>query len=132
MIETFEIPKERWAGFVELINRRARDRPVRVEVEGRDLGDQEMGQLLPLVGLALETKGSERGDLLISVESKRGEILTHHINQPLHLYLTHNEAAEVEHLAVEEASGAKTLLHFQHLPMIKAGEAPELSSLAGH
>ena len=48
MARILEIPKERWSSFLQTINRLAGGRPVRLEVARRELGDQEMAELLPL------------------------------------------------------------------------------------
>ena len=114
MIRTLEIPKENWMRFVDDVNRRALGRSIRLEVVGRELGDQEMGDLLPLRGIAFETKGSARGALFIMAGTDEEE-LTHEITTPTRVYLEHNEAAEMEWLAIEEADGARTLVHFEEL-----------------
>jgi hypothetical protein len=114
MIRTLEIPKENWLGFLENVNRRALGRSIRLEAIGRDLGDQEMGNLLPLRGIAFETKGSARGALFIMAGTDEEE-LSHQIATPTRIYLGHNEAAEMEWLAVEEADGARTLIYFEEL-----------------
>src|SRR5437868_13388304 len=100
-IRTIEIPKERWPAFLALLNPMAGGRPVRLEVAQRQLGDQEMGDLLPLRDIDLEVKGSERGRMVITVGSERGE-LTHLITKPLRMAMELNEATEPQWLAIEE------------------------------
>ncbi len=120
MIRTLEIPKEDWLRFLDDVNRRALGRSVRLEVIGRELGDLEMGDLLPLRGIAFETKGSARGALFIMAGTDEEE-LSHEIATPTRIYLAHNEAAEMEWLAVEEAEGVKTLIHFEELLALPEG-----------
>ena len=69
MIDSLEIPKQNWANFLQLLNRQALDRSVRLEVINRELGDQEMATMLPLREIDFETKGSARGALLVTVGS---------------------------------------------------------------
>ena len=114
---TIEIPKENWMSFLQLLNRHAIDRPLRLEVVNRELGDQEMGDYLPFRGMSFETKGSDRGDLLIITAADQGE-LTHRIAVPTHIYILYNEAAELELLTVEDADNGKTLMYFEHLPAL--------------
>jgi|GEM_PF-385671 len=114
---TLEIPKENWMSFLEMLNRHAADRPLRLEVVNRELGDQEMGDYLPFRGINFEAKGSDRGDLLIITGSDRGE-LTHRIARPTRIYILHNEAAELELVTIEEADNGKTLMYFEHLPAL--------------
>src|SRR5689334_12153851 len=100
MAHTVEIPKDQWPEFFRALNQRNANRPVRLEVEHRDLGDQEMGHLLPLREISPERKGSDRGELLITVASGDGD-LSHHIEKPVRVYAVQNEAAEVEVVSIE-------------------------------
>ncbi len=119
MIRTVEIPKERWPSFLQMLNRLADGRPVRLEVARRDLGDQEMSRLLPLIDVDFETKGSERGELVISVGGERGE-LTHVIEKPTRMAVGLNEANEPQWLAIDEHGEGTTIVHFERLPALEA------------
>jgi hypothetical protein len=130
MIRTLDIPKENWTNFINTLNRHALERPVRLEVVDRELGDQEMGRLLPLRGMDFETKGSARGAFFISVGSDEEE-LNHRIDIPKRLYVGHNEAAEMEWLAIDEEPIGTTIIYFEHLPALpeevtEATAAPHL------
>jgi hypothetical protein len=116
MSNTMEIPRERWSSFLATFNRVLGGRPVRVEVMGRTLGDQELAELQPFQGVDYDHKGSERDTLTLHV----GETLEHRIARPTHLYLYQNDAGEMEWLAVEEAGEAQTLIHFEHIPELQA------------
>jgi hypothetical protein len=128
MTRTVEIPQDRWTAFLKMLNRLADGRPVRLEVARREVGDQEMGNLLPLVGVDFETKGSDRGALIIAVGSDRGE-LTHLIEKPRRLAIGLNDMNEPEWLAIDEQGEGTTVVHFEHLPALEqeyadAGAAP--------
>ena len=128
MTRTVEIPQDRWTAFLKMLNRLADDRPVRLEVARRELGDQEMGNLLPLVDVDFETKGSDRGALIIAVGSDRGE-LTHLIGRPTRMAIGLNDANEPQWLAIDEQGEGTTIVHFEHLPALEqeyadAGAAP--------
>jgi hypothetical protein len=122
MLRALEIPRERWLSFMELFNRLLGERPIRIEVVGRPLGDEEMAELLPFVAIDYESKGSERGTFTVTVGSSRGE-LSHRVVGPTHLYLAQNEAGEIEWLAIQEegeAGDKKTLIHFERVPELEA------------
>ncbi len=119
MIRTVEIPPERWPSFLKMLNRLNDGQPVRLEVANRELGDQEMGELLPLQDIDLETKGSERGRLVVSVGSDRGE-LTHLVERVLRMAVGINEANEPKWLAIYEGGEATTIVHFEKLPALEA------------
>jgi len=117
-IHSIEVPKQSWASFLQVLNRLAQDRPVRLEVINRELGDQEMASKLPLVAIDFETKGSERGDVLVTVMSDDGP-LTHRIEKPTQFYIAHNETGELlQTLAVLEAAGGETIIYFEELPAL--------------
>ena len=124
MIRTVEIPKEQWSSFIQRLDRHIGERPFRVEVVGRALGDQEMERLLPFHGLDYDSKGSEAGSLTITGGTDGGEA-THRIIGPTRLYMAINDAAEIEWLAIEEVGEvgpAQTLIHFEHLPELPPPE----------
>ena len=117
-IHSIEVPKQNWASFLQALNRIVQDRPVRLEVINRELGDQEMVEKLPLIGIDFETKGTERGDLLVTVMSDDGP-LTHRIEKPTQFFIAHDEAGELlQTLAVLDASGGKTIIYFEDLPAL--------------
>jgi Family of unknown function (DUF5335) len=115
-MHTLEIFKPGWAAFLAGFNRALDGRPVRVEVVGRTLGDQEMADLQPFQGVDYDSKGSERGSLTIHV----GAQLTHRIHAPSRLYLLQNDAGEIEWLAIDEGNEARTLIHFERVPELEA------------
>lgn len=119
MTRTVEIPQAKWLSFLAMLNRLAGGRSIRLEVAQRALGVQEMGDRLPLREIELETKGSERGHLTITVGSERGA-LTHVIEQPTHISLGLDDAGEPEWLAIAERGEATTILHFERLPALQA------------
>ncbi len=123
MIRTVEIPRERWQSFLEMIDRLASGRPVRLEVARRELGDQDMASRLPLIGVELEQKGSDRGELVVSVATDRGE-LTHVIGQPTGIAIGLNDNDEPQWLAVAEPGDAITIIHFEQLAALSADYAP--------
>jgi len=118
MTRTVEIPQDRWTAFLKMLNRLANGRPISLEVARRELGDQEMGNLLPLVDVDFETKGSDRGALIISVGSDRGE-LTHVIEKPRRMAIGLNDLNEPQWLAIDEQGEGTTIVHFEHLPALE-------------
>jgi hypothetical protein len=117
-IHSIEVPKQSWTSFLQDLNRLAQDRPVRLEVINRELGDEEMASKLPLVAIDFETKGSERGDFLVTLMSDDGP-LTHRIEKPTQLYVAHDEAGGLlQTLAVLEAGGGETIIYFEEVPAL--------------
>ncbi|MCU1280843.1 MAG: hypothetical protein JWM53_4389 [bacterium] len=119
MTRTFNIPEERWRPFLRLMNRLALGRPVRVEIVNRTLGDQEIGDKLPLREIDLELKGSERGRLIVSVGDDESEII-HFVSLPTRLAIGIDEVGELQWIAVDERDVRVTILHFERFPELEA------------
>ncbi len=121
MLRALEIPREHWSRFLRTFNRLVADQMIRLEVVGRQLGDQEMTERLPFHGIDYDSKGSERGSLTVSVGGSEGE-LSHRVIGPKRLYLGDRDG-RIEWLAIEEAGevgDVRTLIHFEPLPELEA------------
>ena len=125
MTRIIEVPNDRWTSFVETISRLANGRGVRLEVASRELGDQDMAELQPLIGIDFETKGSERGELVVSVGSDRGE-LTHVVAKPTRIAVGINDVSEPQWVAIDDADGGTTIVHFERIPALP--EEPAVSA----
>ncbi|MFE8595631.1 DUF5335 domain-containing protein [Archangium violaceum] len=112
MGRTIEIPRETWAVYFDNLSKRALNEPVRIEVENRDIGDQEMTRKLPLVGIDLDTKGSEAGAIEVSVGDERRELM-HRIDNAVRVYLKVDDDGNIDCLEIEDQDDGKTLLFFE-------------------
>lgn len=121
--ETLEIPKEAWADYLNALSNRVHDRPVRVRIEGTDMGDQVLAEQVPLVGISLEQKGSEAGAIELTLAHEDRTNLTHMIQSPAHVYAEEGDAGEVVCLDIEDTASVKTLIFFDSYP-----ELPEKTS----
>ncbi|HVP62912.1 MAG TPA: DUF5335 family protein [Myxococcaceae bacterium] len=113
MRKTIEIPRERWAKYLDDLSNREQDHPVRIEVEGQELGDQALSTKLPLMGISLEEKGSEKDAIEITVADRgKGQTLTHLIERPEHVYVE-QEGDRVRCVDIENRAHVKTLIFFE-------------------
>jgi len=126
MAHTIEIPRENWVGYFEHLSQRARTYPVRLEVENRDIGDQEMARGFPLVGIELETKGSEAGDIEVTVGDERQEFM-HHVDNPMRVFLMVDDSGNIDCIEIEDRDNGKTLIFFEHHPGLPAETRQEVS-----
>ncbi|MCE9669031.1 DUF5335 domain-containing protein [Myxococcus stipitatus] len=109
---TREIPREGWADYLALLTNMEKDHPVRIEVEGSDLGDQPLAQNLPLIEISLEEKGSDKGVVEI-IAGRDDDEITHRILKPARIYADESESGELECLDIESAEdNTKTLIFF--------------------
>lgn len=112
MERTMEIPRQGWSGYFEGLSRRAQGHALRIEVDAEDMGDQELVRELPLLGIELETKGSEVGAIEVML-GRDGSGYTHHIDVPTHIYVKTDAEGDLDCLSIEDDAGGKTLLFFE-------------------
>jgi hypothetical protein len=119
MARTIEIPRSNWSVYFERLGRQAQTYPVRIEVENRDIGDQEMARKLPLVGIDVETKGSELGDIEVTVGDADQNFM-HHIDGPSRVFLSVDDSGNIDCIAIEDGDNGKTLIFFERHPGLPA------------
>lgn len=120
---THEIPRERWADYLNALSNREKDHPVSIRVEGREIGDQMMSQGLPLVGISVEEKGSEKDAIEVTVGYKGQGManMTHMIQAPTHIYVEERDNGDVACLDIEDGTQVKTLIFFETHEALPAG-----------
>lgn len=117
-IHDLEIPKQNWVSFLRDLNKLAQSRPVRLEVINRELGDQDMADMQPLREIDFETKGSERGALIVAVGDD-SDSLFHRIDDPTRFFIAHNELGTLlDTLAIQDSMGGETIIYFEELPAL--------------
>src|SRR5262245_50154818 len=122
MMRTLEIPKERWKRAFPELARHIGERPIRIEVMGRSLGDQEMGNLVPFRGIDYDHKVSERGSLTVMAGTDEAPF-EHRVLDPTAVYIAINDVGELEWVAVDERGElgvARTIIQFERLPALPA------------
>ena len=70
-MKTREIPREQWNNLFLMLTRELAGEPVRLEVVGKELGDQPMAEQVPLREVVLDKRG--RGGREIDVMVGRDE-----------------------------------------------------------
>ncbi len=116
MTRTIEIPRVRWPQFLKEINQNVGSRAIRVEVENLELGDQEMANLLPLLGMDFDP-GHEPEPASIEILAGEGvDEFEHRIEGPTRMYALVNDAGDIVSLSIEDGSGGKTIVYFEMLP----------------
>jgi hypothetical protein len=112
MHHTREIPREGWFEYLSRVARSEREHLVRIEATGSELGDQPLAGRLPLMDIALDSKGSDQGAIEVTV-GRAGDEITHRIMKPDHIYADEGENGELECLDIEDLDHVKTLIYFE-------------------
>jgi hypothetical protein len=119
-----EIERNQWLSFLNDFSKRNEGLPARIEVVGEEIGAQEAGRHLPLVGVSFEAKGSEEGDVVVTFAGQTTADVRHftrRIDSVTRIAARtgeQREGEEDEALEIESADGTKTILVFEQLPAL--------------
>ena len=120
--ETVEIPREAGGDYLNALSNREHDHPVRVRIEGTEVGDQVLAEMVPLVGISLEKKGSEANAIELTLAHEDQRNMTHMIQSPERVYAEEGEAGQVICLDIEDQARVKTLIFFDRYLELPEGE----------
>ena len=121
------IERNQWKTFLDGFSKRNQLRASRIEVVG-EFGAQEQEEYLPLIGVSLETKGSEGGsiEIMLGGETARdSRQLTHLVENVERITPLPGSTTLEEGLGIEDKEGNKTLLRFEMLPEIEEKTSDE-------
>ncbi|MFZ5470303.1 MAG: CBS domain-containing protein, partial [Myxococcota bacterium] len=116
---TWEVPREHWATYLSQVAALQKDRPVKVELVGPELGEQTLTRLARLRSLLAERKGAAAGSIELDL-GLNGE-LDHRIIHPVRLYAIEAPTGQLECLDIEDESRTKTLIRFLQPLSLGAG-----------
>jgi hypothetical protein len=117
-----EIEFSELASSLDLITRRNRLRPTRLEIFG-ELGAQEAKKGLPLVGLTLNENPEMGRNVIVLLgdnDARDPRHLTHTINHVKRVTLKQADDGRGEALEIEDKQREKNLLHFDSTPRVSA------------
>jgi uncharacterized protein DUF5335 len=118
------IEQNRWQSFLDDFTKRNQFRATRLEEIGEEVGAQEEEAFLPLIGVNLETKGSEAGSVVVILGGKSAGDMRHverHIENVQRITPLIGDTSGVEEgLGFEDSEGARTLLLLEQMPELPA------------
>jgi hypothetical protein len=109
-MQTREIPPNQWRQFFDDFSKRHDGWIVDLEVVGREIGDQQEVNDLPLVGITADVKGSERR-LEITAGKTTDSHVTHIIDRPRRVWVKQPG----ESIEIEAEDGTKTIVSFEQV-----------------
>ena len=115
------IEQNRWQSFLDDFSKRNQSRATRLEVLGEEVGAEEEEDFLPLVGVSLETKGSEAGGVVVILGGEEQRHVERHIENVRRITSLVGDTSGVEEgVGFEDGAGDKTLLLLEQLPELPA------------
>jgi hypothetical protein len=109
MSRTHEIPREQWTSFFGAVARTEYDRRVRIELDEEGLGSQPLAEHMPLIGLALEKRGSDDVDVTVRA-GERGDF-EHRIAGAHRLVALEGDDGDLRVLDIESTNGGDHAIH---------------------
>ena len=108
-----EIPREKWADFLDSFSRQHEGWLVTVEVLGEEIGAQVEAKEKPLEGITAELKGGGEDSISIIVGRTPAEHVTHNITAPTHVRIEQAENRADMALQIESSEGVTTLVRLR-------------------
>jgi hypothetical protein len=116
---TQEIPREAWREYFDMLARVLPTVEATVEVIGRDLGDQFVGERVLLAGISYDHKDDV---LVIGLDTPGGlpEEAEHVVYHPQRVMVTSLEDSSTV-IDVEDAERHQTIIRYAEVPALPAG-----------
>jgi hypothetical protein len=111
MGQTKKIDKKRWSEFLSMFSNGNRGRLVTIEVEDMALGDEELTNAMPLMGIDYDPAG--KGDDFVITTGLDAVDYTHKISGPTELWELQDDNGKTVVLEIINRKGSKTILSFK-------------------
>lgn len=120
---TVEIPHDHWQPYLSTLMERYVGWRLTIDVLSMEIGCQRAVDGLALVGLSLETRGSEAGDILIEAGDMAAALMIHHVDHPRCVRAAATLPGLEINIQIESEDGTTTILSLRGRP-----ELPPASS----
>lgn len=109
-MDTQQLPQEEWGGFLDEISRQFESGLVSVTVSG--MSDAPVITDLPLLGIQLNTKGSDSGSITVIAGQSAGDAISHTIPAPTQFQVARDADGAVAAIQIDAPEPAQTQVHF--------------------
>lgn len=110
-MQSQEIPSNEWIRFFNDQSRRHQGEHVKVELLGRDIGDQADAQDQSLLGITVDPP-TDSCRIEVMAGEPGGANVAHEIIHPIHVRLAKADDGHDVAIEIESDAGPKTLLRF--------------------
>jgi hypothetical protein len=120
MVSTQMIPQEQWLNYFNELSRHFTGWGISIEVMRQDLGDQHSVDRLVFQGVSFESKGSERGNILIEAGDLPQSLVIHQIVSPCLVQVAETRPGRETYLHIGSDDGSSTLVTLRRLDQLPA------------
>lgn len=111
-MDTQQLPQEQWGGFLDELSRQFESGLVSVTVSGNGLSATPVITELPLLGIQLNTKGSDTGSITVIVGQSADDAISHTIPAPTQIQIARDAGGTVAAIQIDAPEPAQTQVHF--------------------
>lgn len=111
-MDTQQLPQAEWGIFLDELSRQFEQGQVSVTVSGRDMSDAPVITNLPLLGIQLNTKGSDAGSITVIAGQGEDTSISHTIPGPTQISVARDADGTVAAIQIDAPDPAQTQVHF--------------------
>lgn len=111
-MDTQQLPQGEWAEFLDELSRQFESGLVSVTVSGDGLSDAPVITEMPLLGIQLNTKGSDAGSITIIAGQSADDAISHTIPAPTQIQVARDAGGAVAAVQIDAPEPAQTQIHF--------------------
>ncbi|MGI4790805.1 MAG: DUF5335 family protein [Janthinobacterium lividum] len=111
-MDTQELPQSEWAEFLDDLSREFEEGLVSVTVSGNGMSDAPVITSLPLIGIQLNTKGSDSGSITVIAGRDEDTAISHTIPSPSQIHVARDADDAIAAIQIDAPDPAQTQIHF--------------------
>lgn len=112
-MDTQELPQEEWSAFFDEVSRQYNGGQVMVTVKGEGLPGDTVISGLPLLGVQLNTKGSDAGSITVIAGQSADDAISHTIMGATQVSVMRTSDGAVDTVQIAAPDPAQTRIQFQ-------------------
>ena len=111
-MDTQQLPEAEWGEFLDEMSRQYEQGLVSVTVSGNGLSASPVITELPLLGIQLNTKGSDRGSITVIAGQSAEDAISHTIPAPNQIQIARDAGGAVAAIQIDAPEPAQTQVDF--------------------
>ncbi len=111
-MDTQQLPEAEWGPFLDELSRQFESGMVSVDVSGDKLSNAPVITELPLLGIQLNTKGSDSGSITVMAGADADTAISHTIPAPTQIQVAREADGTIAAIQIDAPDPAQTQVHF--------------------
>ncbi len=106
-----QVPRNEWLKFFDRFAQENEGRPIRLETFGEELGDEEVGRVLPL--LSINYDPGRKGDIVTIAAGAKEIEYEHTVAKPKEVWVEDDDAGRKKAVEIVSETGEHTIVSFE-------------------